>query len=312
MYKLTPEVKHFLRTAKPQSRAIATIEAIKSSRSDKPDPKILAKLSGWGSIQKLIWDENKYPKLRRELEELLTPEQMEHARKGTFWAFHTEPTYIKMMWDVISKAGFTGGRILDPCCGSGHYFGMMLDFDLPCELWATEIDPIAANVAKCLYPEAKVINIGFEDFKIPDGYFDLAISNVPFGDTKICDRDCTYQSNLSIHNYFVEKMLRKVRAGGLIAVITSSFFRDNKDSSFRNWLSQRAELVGSTRLHREAFKAFAGTEVCTDVLFFRKFHDGETRDEIPAWVETEEIEVNGTIVRTNCLVAEDIRNGNCI
>lgn len=304
MYKITPAVEQHFAIAKPKERVAATIAAIASSRSQSPDPEVIAKLSGWGSIKDIIWKEDKYADLRAKLEALLTEEDMEFAKTGTFWAFHTSHEVVRYAWELVKKTGFNGGAIIDSGCGSGNFFGCMPDFKTPCELWGVEIDPTPARACQALYPEAKIANVDFRQFKMPKGYFDLAIGNVPFGDTRIYD-DSVYQGGLSIHNYFLAKNLSLVREGGLVAIITSSFAMDNRDEQFRRWLSKQAELVSIDALPDTAFKSFANTEVCADILVFRKFDKGEEPPEKdPDWVSTVETVIDGETVRVNSVIAE--------
>lgn len=306
MYKITKEVEQHFAIAKPKERIAATIAAIKSSRIDTPNPEAIAKLSGWGSIKDIIWKEDKYTDLRAELESLMTEEEMEFAKTGTFWAFHTSFDVIRYVWELVKLAGFDGGRILESGCGSGHFFGCMPEFDDDCELYGVEIDPTPAKACQSLYPEAHIANVDFRKFKMPKGYFDLAIGNVPFGDQKIYDGS-VYNGGLSIHNYFLAKNLSLVREGGLVAIVTSSFAMDNRDESFRQWLAKQAVLVSIDALPDTAFKSFANTEVCADILLFRKLrHLEEPPVEFPDWIQTVDAVIDGESVRVNKAIAEFI------
>ena len=304
MYKISPAVEHFFNTAKPKERVAATITAIESSRSESPDPDTLAKLSGWGSIKDIIWKEDKYLDLRGKLADLLTEEELDYAKTGTFWSFHTSFPVIRYMWNMAKLTGFDGGRIIESGCGAGHYFGLIPAFDRPCELWGVEIDPIPAAVCQSLYPEAHVANADFREFKAPEGYFDLAIGNVPFGDTRIYD-DAVYDGGISIHNYFLAKNLKLVREGGLVMIATSSFALDSRDQSFREWVAGKAELVDITPLPNNAFKKFANTEVCAHILTFRKYYKNEVQlGVIPDWVKTTNTLLEEKQVRTNLAIAK--------
>lgn len=307
MYKISPAVeKHFLKST-PKERVAATIAAIKSSRSVSPDPELIAMLSGWGSIKDIIWNQNKYPDLRTEFESLLSEQEMEFAKTGTLWAFHTSFDVIRYMWQMAKLTGFNGGRIIESGCGAGHFFGAMPKFDDPCELWGVEIDPTPAKACQALYPEANIANVDFRDFKCPKGYFDLAIGNVPFGDVKVYDDDVYSNGGLSIHNYFLAKNLALVRPGGLVMIVTSSFAMDNRDASFRDWLARGAELMDITPLTDTTFKSFANTEVCADILTFQKLKSPRRCDWLPAdcsWTKTVQVTIEGEVVLVNEAIAK--------
>jgi type I restriction-modification system DNA methylase subunit len=307
LYKISPAVEQFFETAKPKERVAATIAAIKEARAKKPNPDIVARASGWGSIKSVIWDDDKHPILKAEMEELLTDYEKECAKTGTFWSFHTSFEVIRYIWELVQKTGFDGGRIIDAGCGSGHFFGCIPDFGDASELWGVEIDPTPYKICEALYGnQVNIANVDFRKFKMPKGYFDLMIGNVPFGDAKIYD-DSVYRGGLSIHNYFLAKGIALVRPGGLIAIVTSSFSMDNRDDTFRNWLATQADLIDITPLTDTTFKSFANTEVCADILIFKKLKDKRRVDWLPSdchWTKTVEVQIDGEEVRMNQAIAE--------
>ena len=309
MYTISPSVEQFFEAAKPKERVAATIAAIKECRRPKPNPDIVARLSGWGSIKSVIWDDDKHPILKAEMEELLTEYEKECAKTGTFWSFHTSFEVIRYIWELVQLTGFDGGRIIDAGCGSGHFFGCMPDFGESSELWGVEIDPTPYKICEALYGnQVNIANVDFRKFKMPKGYFDLMIGNVPFGDAKIYDDD-VYRGGLSIHNYFLAKGISLLRPGGLIAIVTSSFTMDNRDATFRDWLASQADLIDITPLTDTTFKSFANTEVCADILIFKKLENKRRVDWLPAdchWTKTVEvgIEDEDEDVRMNQAIAE--------
>ena len=224
-------------------------------------------------------------KEREVLANELSPEEYELARSTTLNAHYTAPTVIRAMYGAAEQFGFQGGRVLEPACGIGHFIGLMPDDILRrSNVTGIEIDPLTARIAKALYPDADIRPQPFEQSKLADGFYDLAISNVPFGDYPVHDPKWN-DFKLPIHDYFFAAALDKVRPGGLVMFITSRGTLDKLDSTLRELLSARTELLGAIRLPNDAFKKNAGTEVTTDIVTLRKLRPGEAPTG-PAWKQT--------------------------
>ncbi len=221
---------------------------------------------------------------RAELEELLTPEELAAARATTLNAHYTSPTVVRAMYRALQRFGFEDGRILEPACGIGHFIGLMPEaMHRHSTITGVEIDSLTARIAKALYPDADIRAQGFENAPLADGFYDVAISNVPFGDYPVHDpRLNAYR--FPIHDYFFAKALDKVRHGGLVMFITSRGTMDKVNSTLREYLAPNTEFLGAIRLPNTAFKQNAGTEVTTDIVMLRKLHPGET-SQGPAWRE---------------------------
>jgi hypothetical protein len=282
--------------------AIETLKRIEGeNRAATPDEqRVLAKYVGWGGLaQRSSRRTPTYEKLKAAL----TDEEYRSARASTPNAHYTSPTVIRAVYDALARLGVRGPtRFLEPAAGVGHFLGLM-----PPELaaqstrHAVELDAISGRITRALYPNAKVQVTGFERAKLPDGHFDLVVSNVPFGNYQVADkafkgRPKTLTS--SIHNYYFAKALDLVRPGGLVAFITSHYTLDAQDPLVREYLADRANLLGAIRLPNTAFKGNAGTEVVTDLILLQKRGDG-----IPAgnrdWVQTEAIEGGHRVNRTS-------------
>ena len=234
---------------------------------------ILSKYVGWGGLAN-AFDQRKteWAKEYAELKELLSDEEYASARGSTLNAHYTDISVIKAMYDGLAALGFEGGRLLEPSSGVGNFVGAM-----PTEMSAkvksftmVELDGITGLIAKYLYPNADVRIQGFEKANIPDNYMDVAISNVPFGNYAITDKAYPKKVTSAIHNYFFAKSLDKVRPGGIVMFITSSYTMNSKDSTVRRYIMQRADLLGAIRLPDSAFKGNAGTEVVTDIIVLKK------------------------------------------
>ncbi len=221
---------------------------------------------------------------RSEVGQLLTPEELESARATTLNAHYTSPTVVHAMYGALQRFGFEHGRILEPACGIGHFIGLMPEaMHRYSTTTGVEIDPLTARIAKALYPDADIRAQGFETAQLADGFYDVAISNVPFGDYPVHDpRLNSYR--FPIHDYFFAKALDKVRPGGLIMFITSRGTMDKLNSTLREYLAPTTELLGAIRLPNTAFKQNAGTEVTTDIIMLRKMHPDEISRR-PAWRE---------------------------
>ena len=229
----------------------------------------LSRYAGWGGIPD-AFDESKsdWAKEYAELKAALTPEEYEAARGSTLNAHYTSPTVIKAIYDALGNMGFDGGRILEPSMGVGNFFGLLPESMAGSELHGVELDSITGRIAKLLYPEAEITVAGFETTNRP-GFYDLAVGNVPFGNYQVFDPEYN-KLGFSIHNYFAAKMLDQVRPGGIAAFVTSRYTMDAKDESVRRYLAARGELLGAIRLPNNAFRANAGTDVVTDIIFLQR------------------------------------------
>ncbi len=275
----------------PKSKFIDNVRAIEllknlelENRQASPDEQeILARYVGWGGIPE-AFDPGK-PAWKQEyeqLKDLLTPQEYESAKSSTLNAHYTSPVIIKAMYDAVQSMGFKEGNILEPAMGTGNFFGVLPPEMENSRLHGVELDSISGRIAQQLYPRAEIKVAGFETTDRKDS-FDLVVGNVPFGNYQVNDR--AYNSmNLSIHNYFIVKSIDQVRPGGIVAVVTSRFTMDAKNSSARRIMAQRAELIGALRLPNDAFKRNAGAEVVADVLFFQK-RDRPMEIE-PDWVQS--------------------------
>lgn len=246
----------------------------------------LVKYVGWGALPQVFDEFNVlWLEQREALRKELTKEEYEFARSTTLNAHYTAPVVVGAMYEALARFGFQGGRILEPACGVGHFIGLVPEDMLRrSTITGIEIDPLTARLAKAVYPDSDIRGQPFEQSKLADGFYDLAISNVPFGDYTVHDpRWNNYK--FPIHDYFFAATLEKVRPGGLLMFITSRGTMDKLDSTLRELLSTRTELLGAIRLPNDAFKRNAGTEVTTDVIMLRKLRPGEAPTGT-AWKET--------------------------
>jgi N12 class adenine-specific DNA methylase len=254
------------------------------ARLATPDEKVvLVKYAGWGAMPQVFDTFNVLWLAEREtLQAELTKEEYEQARATTLNAHYTSPVVIRAMYQAAQRFGFQGGQILEPACGIGHFIGLMPEEMLRhSTITGVEIDPLTTRIAKALYPDADIREQPFEKSKLADETFDLAISNVPFGDYTVHDPRWN-KYKFSIHDYFFAAALDKVRPGGLVSFITTHSTMDKLDSTLREMLSSKAELLGAIRLPNDAFKKNAGTEVTTDIVMLRKLRAGEAPSG-PAW-----------------------------
>lgn len=248
---------------------------------------ILSSYVGWGGLSESFEDGRTQ---QLELKNLLTEDEYRSAQESTLNAHYTSPLIIKKMYETLSRFGFSSGSILEPSCGTGNFIGAMpLDMQERSDVYAVELDDISGRIAQKIYPNANIQITGFEKTVFPNENFDLAVGNVPFGQYKVNDKAYNAE-NFLIHDYFIAKMLDKVRAGGIVAVITSKGTLDKENSSARKYFAQRAELLGAVRLPNTAFKQNAGTEVTSDILFFQKRENLRKDDEMPTWVETASVD----------------------
>lgn len=270
--------------------AIRTLEQIEDEHrlATPEEQEVLAKYAGWGGLAD-AFDDTKaaWAGEYQELKNLLSPEEYSSARESTLNAHYTSPVIIKSIYDAIGQMGFTRGNILEPAAGIGNFFGMLPDTMSESRLYGVELDGITGRIAKQLYPKADMKITGFEQTDYPNDFFDVAVGNVPFGQYKVSDKQYD-KHNFLIHDYFFAKTLDKVRPGGVVAFVTSKGTMDKKNPEVRKYLAQRAELLGAVRLPNTAFKENAGTEVTSDILFFKK-RDRVTAIE-PDWVHLSEDE----------------------
>ena len=258
----------------------------------------LAQYVGWGGLPD-AFDETKsnWSSEYAELKELLTPEEYRSARESTLNAHYTSPTIISGIYETLERMGFDKGNILEPSMGVGNFFGMLPEALSKSRLYGVELDDLTGRMAKQLYPQAKIEIKGFEETHYPNDFFDVAVGNVPFGQYKVNDKDFN-NKNFLIHDYFFAKTLDKVRAGGIVAFVTSKGTMDKQGENVRKYIAERAELLGAVRLPNTAFKDNAGTEVVSDILFLKK-RDRLVREE-PDWIHTKEdengIEMNSYFV----------------
>lgn len=246
------------------------------------EQEILSKYVGWGGLPQAFdekdssWS-NEYSILKNLLDE----KEYSQARESTLTAFYTPPVVIRSMYKALENMGLKTGNILEPSCGVGNFIGMLPDSLENCKLYGVELDSISGRIARQLYQKSTVAVQGYEDTNLPNSFFDVAVGNVPFGDFKVLDKKYDKHKFL-IHDYFFAKTLDKVRPGGVIAFITSKGTLDKENPSVRKYIAQRADLLGAIRLPNNTFKANAGTEVTSDIIFLQK-RDSITDIE-PDWV----------------------------
>jgi N12 class adenine-specific DNA methylase len=268
--------------------AIRLVRQLQSeARSATNDEKrVLVKYVDWGGIPQAFASPlpSEWRHEGEELKSLLAPGELEAARASTLNAHYTSADVISAIYDAVQRFGFDGGRVLEPAVGIGHFFGLMPDdMSRHSTLTGVEIDPITATIAHHLYPDANIRTEGFESAALPENSFDLAISNVPFGDYKLHDPQFN-DFNFVIHDYFFAKAIELVRPGGLVAFITSKGTLDKINSGLREYLSDKVDLLGAIRLPNTAFKRNANTEVTTDIVFLQKLKEGEKASG-PAWLD---------------------------
>ena len=275
-------------TAKEKFRrnveAIRTLEKIESENriATLEEQEVLSQYVGWGGLAD-AFDESKsaWANEYQELKGLLSEQEYASARESTLNAHYTSPAIIRSIYDSLDKMGFEKGNVLEPAMGIGNFFGMMPEKMQESRLYGVELDGITGRIAKQLYPNADIKITGFEKTDYPNDFFDVAIGNVPFGQYKVADKQYD-KNNFLIHDYFFAKTLDKVRPGGVVAFITSKGTMDKASPEVRRYLAQRADLLGAVRLPNTAFKANAGTEVTSDILFFQKRDRMVERE--PDWV----------------------------
>ena len=275
----------------PKAKYQANVAAIKllkyleetTGQATPAQQEVLSRYVGWGGVPDAFDpDKPAWAAEYAELKELLTPEEYEAARASTLNAHYTSPTVIRAVYETVEQMGFRTGNILEPSCGVGNFFGMLPESMAGSRLYGVELDSISGRIARQLYPKADITVAGFETTDRRD-FYDLAIGNVPFGQYQVNDKAYNKLS-FNIHNYFFAKALDQVRPGGVVAFVTSRYTMDAKDSTVRRYLAQRAELLGAIRLPNNAFRANAGTDVVSDILFLQK--RDRPLDIAPDWTQT--------------------------
>ena len=274
-------------------RNMEAIKILKECEADTrfatPDEQIvLSKYVGWGGIPE-AFDENNssWANEYNELVEVLSPDEYALARESTLTAFYTPQEVVKACYDIAENLGFKQGNILEPSCGIGNFIGMKPKSMADSKVYGIELDSVSAAIAQQLYQNASIVNNGYEKVDLPDNFYDLVTTNVPFGDFKISDKKYDKHNPL-IHDYFFMKSLDKVRTGGIMILITSKGTMDKENSNIRRYIAQRADLLGAIRLPNDTFKGNAGTEVVSDILVLQK------RDRVfdiePNWVQLDNTE----------------------
>ena len=266
--------------------AIVILKQIESEgRTATPEEQgILSQYVGWGGIPDAFEPKKEdWAKEYKELDNALTPEEYASARLSTLNAHYTSPTVIQTIYQAIARMGFKSGRILEPACGIGNFFGLLPETMSQSKLYGVELDDISGRIAKLLYPKADIRISGYEKADFQKDFFDLAIGNVPFGQYQVNDPEYDHLK-FSIHNYFIAKALDQVHPGGILAFVTSRYTMDSQNTDVRKYLAKRADLLGVIRLPNNAFKANANTDVVSDILFLQKRDTPST--ETPEWIQT--------------------------
>ena len=274
----------------PKQKFARNIEAIRTlfrleeehRGATAEEQRVLSQYVGWGGLAD-TFDPNKeiWSAEYTQLKELLSEDEYAAARASTLNAHYTSPTVIRGIYDAVERMGFRSGNILEPSMGVGNFFGMLPDTMQGSRLYGVELDSITGRIAKKLYPQADITVAGFETTDRRD-FYDLAVGNVPFGQYKVNDKAYN-KLGFSIHNYFFAKAIDQVRPGGIIAFVTSRYTMDSKDSTARKHMAERADLLGAIRLPNNAFRANAGTDVVSDIIFLQK--RDRPIDNEPDWVQ---------------------------
>ena len=274
-YKANMEAIHLLQTLEKEER-LATPE----------EQEILSRYVGWGGIPQAFEENNSsWANEYLELKNTLSPEEYRAARASTLNAFYTSPTVIRSMYEALENMGLKQGNILEPSCGVGNFMGMIPESMSKANMYGVELDPVTGRIAKQLYQKNKIAVQGFEETSYPDSFFDCVIGNVPFGAYQVSDRRYD-RHHFMIHDYFIAKSLDLIRPGGVMAVVTSSGTMDKQNPAVRQYIANRAELLGAIRLPNNAFQRNANTSVVSDILFFQK-RDRASIEE-PEWLNLKE------------------------
>ena len=284
----------------PKQKFARNIEAIRTlfkleeehRGATAEEQQVLSQYVGWGGLAD-AFDPNKenWSAEYTQLKELLSEDEYAAARASTLNAHYTSPTVIRGIYDAVERMGFQSGNILEPSMGVGNFFGMLPESMADSRLYGVELDSITGRIAQKLYPEANIKVAGFETTDRRD-FYDLAVGNVPFGNYKVNDKAYN-KLNFSIHNYFFAKAIDQVRPGGVVAFVTSRYTLDSKDSSARKHMAERADLLGAIRLPNNAFRANAGTDVVSDIIFLQK--RDRPIDHEPDWIQLGKTEDGFTI-----------------
>ena len=275
-YKANMEAIHLLQTLEKEERLAAPEEQ-----------EILSRYVGWGGIPQAFEESNSsWADEYLELKNTLSPEEYRAARASTLNAFYTSPTVIRSMYEALENMGLKQGNILEPSCGVGNFMGMIPESMSKTNMYGVELDPVSGRIAKQLYQKNKIAVQGFEETSYPDSFFDCVIGNVPFGAYQVSDRRYD-RHHFMIHDYFIAKSLDLVRPGGVVAVVTSCGTMDKQNPAVRQYIANRAELLGAIRLPNNAFQRNANTSVVSDILFFQK-RDRASIEE-PEWLNLKEI-----------------------
>lgn len=275
-YKANMEAIHLLQTLEKEER-LATPE----------EQEILSRYVGWGGIPQAFEENNSsWANEYLELKNTLSPEEYSAARASTLNAFYTSPTVIRSMYEALENMGLKQGNILEPSCGVGNFMGLLPESMGKANMYGVELDPVSGRIAKQLYQKNKIAVQGFEETSYPDSFFDCVIGNVPFGAYQVSDRRYD-RHHFMIHDYFIAKSLDLIRPGGVVAVVTSSGTMDKQNPAVRQYIANRAELLGAIRLPNNAFQRNANTSVVSDILFFQK-RDRASIEE-PEWLNLKEI-----------------------
>ena len=283
-YRITDDALGAAPPSQRYANNVAAIRLLKQLEAENrlataEEQEVLSSYVGWGGLADCF-----DPKHSRyeELKGLLSETEYAAARESTLTAFYTPPVVIRSIYAALGQMGFRQGNVLEPACGVGHFLGMLPEGMAESKVYGVELDDVSGRIARQLYPRSSISVRGYEKMDFPDNFFDVAVGNVPFGQFKVQDRRYD-RLNLSIHEYFFAKTLDKVRPGGVVAFVTSSYTMDKRTGSVRKYIAQRAELLGAIRLPNDTFKAAAGTEVVSDILFLQK------RDRMvdiePDWVQ---------------------------
>ena len=250
-------------------RLLQTLDA-EQRQATAEEQEVFSRYVGWGGIPQAFDEKNAdWAKEYAELKSLLPADEYSEARASTLNAFYTSPTVIKAMYEALSNMGLSKGNVLEPSCGVGNFMGLVPESMENIKMYGVELDNVSGRIAQQLYQKNKIAVQGFETMQFPDSFFDCVVGNVPFGNYKVPDKRYD-RHNFLIHDYFIAKSLDLVRPGGVVAVVTSSGTMDKKDSSVREYLANRADLVGAIRLPNNAFQRNANTSVVADILFLQK------------------------------------------
>ena len=287
--------------------AIQLLKKLESERrlAQPYEQNVLSEYVGWGGLSDFFKEDNPH---YLELKELLTEDEYESARESTLTAFYTPPVVIKAVYQALENMNFKTGNVLEPSCGIGNFMGLVPDSMSTAKFYGVELDSISGRIARQLYQNSSIAVQGFEETNLPDSFFDAAVGNVPFGQFKVPDKRYD-KHNFLIHDYFFARTLDKVRPGGVVAFISSKGTMDKENPAVRKYIAQRADLLGAIRLPNDTFKAAAGTEVTSDIIFLQR------RDRLidiePEWVHlaTDEngIKMNSYFVNNPEMILGDMQ-----